>query len=262
MAEEVVVPGTAPENADTDKPVTTPAPEATGTEPPKSDAAPAEEQVKKPDPLKAELSYLKRKLARQERDREQLLARLIENQNRPVQQDQTAPPKLSDFQSVEDFLDARDKYQEASRPKVQKDEGQERYLRAVQSARDDLMSVGSDKYEDFEEIVSDESVKITPPMRDAIFDIDEIDTQAEVTWYLAQNPKEAAKIAKLPVARQIKEIDRLEAKLKAKPVKKASAAPEPIEPIGGADTKPNKLRPDDSMEEHIKKRRQGIKFAG
>jgi len=267
MADENALTDTVPVSTDT-----TPVVPAAEAAPPsgesKPDAEKAQEQPSekpKVDPLKAELSYLKRKIARQERERTALLERVLtakQEVRQPVQEQ--AAPKLSDFNTVEEFLEVWDKYKETKRSSTAKesvpDQGDSRYMEAVKAARDDMFAVGSEKYEDFEDLVSSDDVKITVPMRDAIFDIDDLETQAEVAYYLAQNPKESIRISRLSPVRQAKEVDRLEQKLTAKPtpVKRASAAPAPIEPVGGAKTSTDDVKPGMKFEDFLKVRNKQL----
>ena len=122
------------------------------------------------------------------------------------------------------------------------------------------MSAGSEKYEDFEEVVTSDNLKITPIMRDAIFELDDQETQAEVTYYLGMNPKEAQRIAKLTPIRQIAEVGKLEAKLASKPTptKRPSAAPAPIAPVGGSSANSNTLTGNESMKDFIAKRNKQL----
>lgn len=263
--EETVVPATVPASTDTL------AVEVKDLAPPEGEnpeAKPAEtpKPKKEVDPRQKEISKLSYQLREQNRHIDRLTG-LVEKtiSARSNHQEEKPAPKLQDFGSVEEFLDARDKYTETKRQpavKAAPDENQKRYNEYVKESRSDLFTAGSEKYGDFEELVGSEDVRITPLMRDSIFDIEDLETQAEVTYYLAKNQKEAARIAKLSPVRQAKEIDRLESRLKSTtPTKKPSNAPAPIEPLGGADTKSNKITEKDSMAEHIRKRRAGIKFS-
>ena len=272
MADETVVTGTGPASPDTAKAATqtdtvnhtgevSPDVKATETGEPKT----TEQLEKKADPQKSELAYLKRKLARQEREREALLERLITAQQ-PRTEQREAEPKISDFDEIGKFLDARDQWKSRqTETRTTKAEGPpQAYIQAVNEARSDLMTAGTEKYENFEDLVSSDDNKITVPMRDAIFDIENLDTQVDVTWFLANNPKEQIRISRLSPARQIKEIDRLESKLKSQPTKKVSAAPAPIEPVGGKETRADPLESAKSdaewiraREAELKKRRRG-----
>lgn len=260
MTDETVVTGTVPESTDTAPAVPTPTVE--GQVP---DAAPAETPKtpaprKEVDPRQKEISKLSYQLREQNRHIDRLTGLVEKTISARPSQPADAPPKLSDFGSVEEFLDARDKYTETKRApaKAAPDDNQKRYNEYVESSRSDLFTTGSEKYEDFEDLVGGEDIKITPLMRDSIFDIEDLSTQAEVAYYLAKNQKEAVRISKLSPVRQAKEIDRLEQRLTATPQKRASAAPAPIEPIGGTTTQSDTIRPEMKFEDFIKVRNKQL----
>lgn len=241
-------------------------PEPTG-EKPDAVPEPAKEPVKKkPDPQKSELSYLKREIKRRD---ERLLSLLEKQLDKPavVQKTDDPPPDINKFSNLDEYLNARDAWIEKKRAgkEVKPDEGPKpniEYERAVQAARDDLMAAGSEKYEDFEELVTADNVKITPAMRDALFELDDSDLQVEVTYFLAQNPKETLRISKLSPLRQIAEIGKLEAKISsAPPPKKPSNAPDPIAPVGSGKVDTLEHREGDSYKEFERKERARLKAA-
>lgn len=85
------------------------------------------------------------------------------------------------------------------------------------------------KYDDFDQVAYNPNLPITDVMAETIR---ASDIGPEVAYYLGTNPKEADRIAKLSPYLQAKEIGRIEAKLvDAPPVKKTTAAPEPIRPV-------------------------------
>jgi hypothetical protein len=241
MADESqVVTGTPPASGDT-APAVPSGETPTTTDAKAPDAAPnpaPAPEPKKVDPRQrkiAEMAYEVRELKRQN-DR---LLGLVERGNAPAQPGQ--PPRLEEFNSIDEFLDARDNYRDGlkvQKPTREAEPNQQRFVEAVKAATEDLRSTGTEKYEDFDEVVFDDSVKITPPMRDAILELEDLDVQTEVAYYLGKNPKEALRISKLSPIRQIAAIGKLEATLTAKPQpqKRPSAAPAPIEPVGGAST--------------------------
>lgn len=258
MTDENVVTGTVPESTDTAPAV----PEMPTGEVKAPDAAPAEtpKPRKEVDPRQKEISKLSYQLREQNRHIDRLTGLVEKTISARPSQPADAPPKLHDFGSVEEFLDARDKYTETKRApaKAAPDDNQKRYNEYVESSRSDLFTTGSEKYEDFEDLVGSEDIKITPLMRDAIFDIEDLSTQAEVAYYLAKNQKESVRITKLSPVRQAKEIDRLEQRLTATPQKRASAAPAPIDPIGGTTTQSDTIRPEMKFEDFIKVRNKQL----
>lgn len=88
-----------------------------------------------------------------------------------------------------------------------------------------------EKYADFEQVAYNPKVPITSVMAEAI---QASDVGPDIAYHLGSNPKDAARIAKLPPLLQAKEIGRIEAKLAAEPPvaqKKTTAAPAPISPV-------------------------------
>lgn len=231
---------------------------------PESDAAsdPAQPAPKKVDPRQKKIAELSYQTREQKRQIDQLLGMVEKTISQPRQTDGPAPPKIEDFQTLDAYLEARDEYRDkAKTAKAAPAEKQPdpRYLQAVQSARDDLISAGSEKYEDFEEVVMGD-VRITPVMRDAIFELDDQEVQTEVAYYLGKNPKEALRISKLSPMRQIAEVGKLEAKLASQPTptKRPSAAPAPIAPVGGSVTNSTTITGNESMKDFIAKRNKQL----
>lgn len=86
-----------------------------------------------------------------------------------------------------------------------------------------------EKFDDYDSVVQNPTLRITTVMADAIRSSD---IGPEVAYHLGSNPKEAARIAQLSPILQAKEIGRLEAKLAAEPpAKKITTAPAPPSPV-------------------------------
>lgn len=168
-------------------------------------------------------AIVSKRLAREQRkwEREQRL-------NTPVN---TAPvadvPPIEHFSTPEAYAEAlADKRAEeklAQREAVrQQAEVLEGYHEREEEARG--------KYDDFEQVAYNPSLKITTVMAQTI---QSSDIGPDVAYYLGANPKEAERISKLAPFLQAKEIGRVEAKLAADPSpgKKTSSAPPPIAPV-------------------------------
>lgn len=219
-------------------------------------------EPKKVDPRQKKIAELSYQTREQQRRIDQLMNMVEKTISQPRQSEDSAP-KLESFGTLEEFLEARDKHREKQRTAEKPDnDPDQRYLKAVENARVDLYSAGAEKFDDFDEVVGGD-VKITAVMRDAIFELDELDVQAEVAYWLGKNPKESLRICKLSPMRQVAEIGKLEDRLTSKttPTKRPSSLPDPIKPVGGATTKTNKLSVEDSVTEHIRKKRAGMKFS-
>ena len=90
------------------------------------------------------------------------------------------------------------------------------------------------KYDDFEQVAYNPSLRITEVMAQTI---QASDIGPEVAYYLGSNPKEADRISRLPAILQAKEIGKIEVKLAdSPPVQKTSSAPAPITPVTARST--------------------------
>jgi hypothetical protein len=84
---------------------------------------------------------------------------------------------------------------------------------------------------DWDQVAKNPNLPITPVMADAITDSN---LGPQVSYWLGQNPHEAARIASLPPIRQVAEIGQLEGRLGSGQVApKATAAPTPPRTVSG-----------------------------
>jgi len=264
MSEEQAV--TVAENADVE---TTPeaAPEAENTSTEDVVAETTDEpEAKEPEtePEKPKVDLKQRKIAKQARDNREMkrenarLMKMLETQTDNVSRmtKSDVEPKIEDFETMDAYLHARDDFKSSKKEPKAETAPQETQ---DYSARDDLIETGTDKYSDFEDVVFSQDVRISAGMADAIFEIDDLNLQADVAYFLGQNPKESAKIAKLSERRQIAEIAKLEMKVSKAPAKKrASKAPEPIKPVGGAKTTADGYVDGESYKSFLKKRNKEL----
>lgn len=258
MTEEVT--GTAPAPADV---VTTTPAEQAPAQPaePKAEAAQAPVEPKKVDHRQrkiAELSYELRE-SRRQMDRLMGIVEKTATQSRPTE---PTEPKAENYSNLDEYIEAKMEYREKMKAMAETPKAGQREEHAADysAARDSLAEAGSEKYEDFDEVVFSDDVKISPVMAQAIFGIDEPGVQADVAYYLAKNPKDAARISRLPQVSQIKEIGKLEMKLSSEPEKpkKPSTAPKPIEPVGGANTNSDEIKPEMSYKDFLKVRNKQL----
>lgn len=146
-------------------------------------------------------------------------------------------PKVADFDSYEDFIEAVADYKAEQRIKASRQEEE-----ATRSSRDfaKRMTAGMKKFADYDDVVTDD-VKID---KAAVAAIKETDDPAGIIYYLCKNPDEADAINDMTPGRQAIAIGKLAAKLEtATPPKKSNdegegarrrtAAPEPITPTRG-----------------------------
>lgn len=181
--------------------------------------------------------------------------------------EQQAPqaPKYEDFDSDEAYLDALADYkvnarlqeQETQRQRQERERQQQQEREQTYQSLQEKLSEGAAKYDDFEDVVYDESVPITDSMAEAMADSE---NAADIAYHLGSNPKEAARIAGLSATKQAREITRLEGRLasqQAQPSqKRQTKAPAPTQRVRGSGDRgtvdPDKM----SMDEYVRWRRK------
>lgn len=191
-------------------------------------ATPAEGDAS-PDSPKPEKTFtqqevdeiVQRRLAKEQRKQQRLAAV-------PASTSSSAPSSLS----IDQF-DTPEAYAEALAAEKAERLVQQRAAEAEQrktiEAYQEREEEAREKYSDFEQVAYNPSLPITEVMAQTIR-VSEVGP--EVLYHLGQNPKEAARIAKLAPFLQAKEIGRIEAKLADAPPapRKVSSAPAPIRP--------------------------------
>lgn len=90
------------------------------------------------------------------------------------------------------------------------------------------------RIQDFDAVVSNPNLKISPEMLEVIA---ESDRAPEIAYYLGKNPHEAAQIASLPSHLQGARLAQIEAKVSV-PARKVSTAPAPVPTIAAASAGP------------------------
>lgn len=212
--------------------------QATPTTTPEGDkpAAITPEQAAKRDGRRFE-----RKLDKAYRERAEAQARAEVFQRRVAELEQANVPKDDGAPRLEQFDYDPEKYaaakaEHAKKTALKEHEANQRSASDKQ-ARERLVAtweekaaVAEEKYDDFATVVGD--LQPTNALTAAII---EADNAGDIAYYLGKNPKEAMRIAGLPVLAAVREIGKLEAKLLAEPIKPAtpSKAPAPITPVKG-----------------------------
>jgi hypothetical protein len=171
-------------------------------------------------------------------------------------------PKLDDFESYDAYVDAltdwKIEQREAARTKAEAESRAKSESETRAQAWTEKVEAARDKYEDFDDVISEITTPITPAMQEAIM---ESSIGTDIAYHLAQHPKEIQRIAKLTPMQAAIEIGKLEAKLTAPVEKKkpaVSKAPEPIKPVGAkASTAKKSLYEIDDFTEYVKRRRAG-----
>jgi hypothetical protein len=115
----------------------------------------------------------------------------------------------------------------------------------------------SERYPDFQAVVSNPTLPINDAMAEFIADSDH---GAEVAYFLGKNPTKAAQIAQMSPIKAARELVRLEAELSQPP--KTSSAPPPINPIGSNKSSGQKDPADMSQAEFAKWRKEQIAKRG
>ena len=267
MSEEYVAPSTGN--------VETPAPASTEVviNPIPTPAEPAEPTTPKTFSQEEVDRIVSKRLSKAERNWERRNQQLLETTLARVAQPtpQPAPQAISDepdpakYEHYTDYLrdltryEARQVVTKTSQQSTQEQREQMARQRAqeVQTNLRTKMEAASDKYEDFDEVVMDSNLPISPGMAEVIA---ESDVGGELAYYLGKNRNEAARIAAMSPLAAAKELGRIEAKLStaAPEVSKAPAPPTPVNQRSNATKDPDKM----SVEEwtawrnaEIKKRR-------
>jgi hypothetical protein len=166
-----------------------------------------------------------KRLAKEQRkwEREQA-ARSAEMQTR-----QSAPkdvPPVDQFESPEAYAEAL-AVKKAEELIALRD--QQKAQAAIADAYHDREEEARSKYDDFEQVAYNPSVRITDVMAETIR---ASDVGPDVAYYLGANPKEADRISRLSPFLQAKEIGKIEGRLTDNPpVKRTTSAPAPITPV-------------------------------
>jgi hypothetical protein len=170
-----------------------------------------------------------KRLAREQRKWER------EQSRRAVEVAPPAPlPPVDSFADAQSYAEAMAE-QKAQELLARRDAVQQQT--AVLDAYHDREEEARVKYDDFEQVAYNPNLRVTDAMAQTI---QASDIGPDVIYYLGTNPKEADRIARLPVLLQAKEIGRLEAKLVSDPpVKRTSTAPAPIAPVTARTTGSN-----------------------
>lgn len=176
-----------------------------------------------------------------------------QQQQEQRQVEQQAAPKLEQYQSIEEYLDALADFKAAQKAdKVFKErEAAERQSR--QQSEQAKLHEGFTKqtedaravYDDFDEVVDNPDLPISQAMAEAIM---RSKNGADVAYYLGKNPDEAFRLASLDPFSAAVEIGRIAAGIVRPQPRKASAAPPPIQPVGSRATPvtdPDKMSTDE-----------------
>lgn len=208
---------------------------------PEAAQAPAPEQVVTATPETVEASPETVKTFTQE-EVDAMIGKRLARERRSWERERTKAPELptaapasvsqDQFESVEKYAEAL-AAQKAEQLLQQRE--LERQQAAILESYHDKEEQARDKYEDFEAVAYNPSLKITTVMAQTI---QASDVGPDVAYYLGLNPKEADRISRLSPILQAKEIGKIEAKVASSPpVKKPSNAPAPIQPVAASSSR-------------------------
>ena len=108
-----------------------------------------------------------------------------------------------------------------------------------------------EKAPDFDAVVHNPNLTVTPVMADAIR---ESGRGAEIAYYLGKNPAEAARIASLSSVSQATAIARLETRVSGAAQASVSRAPQPVSTLSGRSGGAGKRLEDMNFEEYRRAR--------
>lgn len=134
-----------------------------------------------------------------------------------------------------------------------KDKDEQKAVDETYDGLDETIEKGKEKYDNFNDLVMDGDLIISPEVTQILLDSD---VPEDILYHLASNPDESERISKLDPVRIAKELGKIEVRLekkeekeipiKPKKEKKQSKAPKPIESIrtdGVTEQDPNTMSP-------------------
>lgn len=200
---------------------------------PLATAAEGATETKQDEPAKtftqAEVDALVQKRLLKE---ERRVHRRIEQQLRESQQAEALkPPERQAFRDDDAYLQAQVEHlaeKRAAEKLEQRKLAEEAASR--QEAFFEKAEKASERYSDFQAVVSNPTLPINEAMAEFIADSDH---GADVAYHLGKNPMTAAQIAQMSPMKAARELARIESEVSQKQAKPVSKAPAPINPIAG-----------------------------
>lgn len=182
---------------------------------------------------------------------ERLATQRIPHQTQHVTQQSDGRPNRAQYQSEEAFVDALTDWkldQRDARAQAERQQEQQQKL----AKKTEEIYAKAEKLEGFDRDAFDD-LPLTRPIVEALVDSEAPD---KLMHYMAANPAEVERIAKLSPARQAAELGKLETKVATEPVK-PSKAPDPITPVGKRATSTATSHPsdDDDIDTWMRKER-------
>ena len=149
-----------------------------------------------------------------------------------------SPPIQGDFEDYDKFLDAKIAF-ETQKARIQwdrdliKKQEETSYQQKIATLNEKI-NQGYQKYSDFEEVAMNETVPITPMVRDILADFD---NPHDIAYYLGKNRMEAIQIARMTPIQATRAIAKIEVEIArlGNPTSgppRIPSAPPPIKPVG------------------------------
>ena len=187
---------------------------------------PAEQEVSKTFTQEELDAIVGKRLAREqrkwEREQQQRLAEQEARQRAPAPAD-IVPDQFDTYEDYAEALAERKAEELLAKREAARQQAE------LLEAYHDREEAARDKYDDFEQVAYNPELPVTEVMAQSI---QTSDVGPDVLYWLGSNPKEAARIARLPTILQAKEIGKIEAVMTSNPpVRKTSTAPAPIAPV-------------------------------
>lgn len=187
---------------------------------------PAEQETSKTFTQEELDAIVGKRLAREqrkwEREQQQRLAEQEARQRAPAPAD-IAPDQFDTYEDYAEALAERKAEELLAKREAARQQAE------LLEAYHDREEAARDKYDDFEQVAYNPELPVTEVMAQSI---QASDVGPDVLYWLGSNPKEAARIARLPNILQAKEIGKIEAAMTSNPpVRKTSTAPAPIAPV-------------------------------
>lgn len=235
-----------------------PAPTAGPADTAAGEQPPADGQPPKPRDRSAEkrISKLTQKYEAAQREIGRMQGLLEAKAPQPSGPDPTARPEASQFTKYEDYIEALTDWkteqkltqrETSTRERASRGEAIQAEAQRSKAVLDKLAAAGKD-IEGFDEVIetiTSDDFRVSRTMRDYL---GEAEHAAPLAQWLAENPKEAARIADMDPAVAVRALEKAEARLGAKAPPRTTNAPPPVPTVGGRSTAnfdPNKASMDD-----------------
>ena len=269
-----------------EQPTETPEPEQEETQETPEPTAEEEEAESSPDPEKdqetekpkksgaekriGKLTFQMREAQRKEAEAEakvKELERKLEEVQKPATEEE---PQYGDFDDEQDFFKALSSY---TAKQMLKEEKEKEAKAEVESAKQEQeqsqsnrkaeeaeefkskLDESGSKYDDFDEVVYNEKLQITPEMVEII---KHTENPAEILYALGKQPDKASEIAQLTPTQAAMAIGRMDAPfVEQEPPKKTTKAPAPIKPVSATGSTVRKSPDEMSHDEYRAAREAG-----